>query len=164
MLSVATVAVVAGIQVSPRATDGGVGPDPAPPYNPRMRFLALFLLLALVTGCATPRPEILSKTESYPAGTNVDILLEPPTRAHKTFALLEDRSGGTPEEINQRLADVGRELGADAIVISEVKTESATDWIMVGTSYYFRRGGVGIGYQPVQRNYRSVRAKAIKYQ
>lgn len=151
------------ISAATAARSGKFGRDSAPPYNPGMRFLALFFLLALATGCATPRPDILSKTETYPATANVDILLEPPTRAHKTFALLEDRSGGTPEEINQRLADVGRELGADAIVISEVKTESTTDWVMVGTSYYFRRGGIGIGYQPVQRNYRSVRAKALKY-
>jgi hypothetical protein len=132
-------------------------------YNACMRHVVLVVLFALVAGCATPRPDVLSKTETYAPTTNVEILLEPPKRGHKLFALLEDRAGGTPEEINARLADVGRELGADAILITEVRNESATEWLMVGTSYYFRRGGIGFGYQPVQRTYRSVRAQALKY-
>jgi hypothetical protein len=128
-----------------------------------MRRVVLLSLLSLAAGCATPRPEILSKTETFAPTAEVEILLEEPKRAHTTFALLEDRGGGKPEEINERFAALGREIGADAIVITEVKNESSTEWIMVGTSYYFRRGGIGFGYHPVQRNYRSVRAKAIRY-
>jgi len=102
-------------------------------------------------------------TESYPPTTEVELLLDPPSRPHKTFALLEDRYGGTPEEINARLTETGRALGADAVLITEVKNETQTEWVAAGSQYYGRRW-VGMRYEPVQYRYRSVRAKALKYQ
>jgi len=102
-------------------------------------------------------------TESYPPTTEVELVLDPPSRPHKTFALLEDRYGGTPEEINARLTETGRALGADVILITEVKNETQTEWVAAGSQYY-GRGWVTMRYEPVQYRYRSVRAKALKYQ
>lgn len=127
-----------------------------------MRHVVFILCLSLFAGCSTPRTDILTKTESYPRTTDVEVLLDPPTRQHKTFALLEDRAGGTPDEVNARFIDVGREIGADAILITEVKNESSTEWVVAGSQYYGHRFA-GVRYEPVQYRYRSVRAKAIKY-
>jgi hypothetical protein len=91
----------------------------------------LCLLLLLLAGCATPRTEVLSRTETYPPTASVELLLDPPRRAHKTFALLEDRWGGTPEEINARLAEKGKELGADAVLIVSINDKTVTDWILI---------------------------------
>jgi hypothetical protein len=127
-----------------------------------MRFGAFIITLAVLAGCTTPRTEVLSVTGSYPPKLEVELLLDPPKRPHKTFALLEDRYGGTPEEINARLIQTGRDLGADAVLITGIKDETSTDWIPVG-SYYFRDRWMGTRYEPVQYRYRSVRAKALKY-
>jgi hypothetical protein len=127
-----------------------------------MRYVVFALFLSIFAGCAAPRTDILTKTDSYPPTLDVEILLDPPKRAHKTFALLEDRAGGTPEEINARFIDAGREIGADAILITEVKNETSTEWVVAGSQYYGRRFA-GVRYEPVQYRYRSVRAKALKY-
>lgn len=74
-----------------------------------------------------PQAEILSKTDSVPPTDNVEILLDRPTRQHKTFAILEDTLGGTPEEINGRLARKAQEIGADAIVIVSIHDKTVTD-------------------------------------
>lgn len=60
----------------------------------------LFLLFMVLTGCATPEAEILSKVESFPPTLSVEVLLDRPTRPHKTIAILGDIRGGTPEEVN----------------------------------------------------------------
>jgi hypothetical protein len=88
-------------------------------------------------------------------------MLDRPERPHKVFALLEDRWGGTPQEINQRLAAKGAELGADAVVITNVNDKTVTEWVLADPC--FARWHCGPRYQPVQYRYRSVRAKAIKY-
>jgi hypothetical protein len=128
-----------------------------------MRSAVSIAILALLIGCTAARTDVLSRTETYPPSAKVELLLDPPTRPHKTFALLEDRAGGTPEEINARLLDAGRELGADAVLITDVKNETSTEWVPAGSQYYGRRW-VGMRYEPVQYRYRSVRAKALKYQ
>lgn len=65
-----------------------------------MRFwiVSIFVLSSILAGCAAPQAEILNKTESFPTTANVEILLDRPARPHKTFAILEDSYGGTPEE------------------------------------------------------------------
>jgi hypothetical protein len=128
-----------------------------------MRYAVFLVIFMVLTGCTTPRTDVLSRTDSYAPTIDVELLLDPPKRPHKTFALLEDRAGGTPDEINERLLDAGRELGADAILITDVKNETSTEWVAAGSQYYGRRY-VGMRYEPVQYRYRSVRAKALKYQ
>lgn len=127
-----------------------------------MRPSAFVFAFVLLAGCATPSSEILSQTASYPPTSNVEILLDPPTRAHKTFAILEDRWRGTPEEINARLADKGKEIGADAVVITNINDKAVTEWILTDPYYYGSRY-IGPRFRPVTHVYRSVRAKAIKY-
>jgi hypothetical protein len=92
----------------------------------------------------------------------VEILLDPPTRPHKTFAILEERFRGTPEEINARLAQKGREIGADAVVITSINDKTVTEWILTDP-YYYNPRYIGPRFRPVTYVYRSVRAKAIKY-
>ncbi|MBI3777957.1 MAG: DUF1471 domain-containing protein [Gammaproteobacteria bacterium] len=112
--------------------------------------------------CATPQAEILSKTDSFPPTANVEILLDRPTRPHKTFAILEDIYGGTSDEINARLARKAGEIGADAIVIVSINDKTVTDWLMADP-YYNVHGVYRPRYRPVKHSYRSVRARAIKY-
>lgn len=121
-------------------------------------------VLAALVACAAPRAKVLSLTERYPpATTAVEVLLDPPQRPHKSFAILEDISGGTPEEINGRLAQRAQELGADAIVITEINDKTVTDWI-VSDPYYMGRGYYyPPRYRPIRYTYHSVRAKAIRY-
>ncbi len=78
-------------------------------------------VITLLSGCATPSSDVISQTETYAPTSHVEILLKSPTRPHKTFALLEDTSGGTPAEINARLASAARRIGADAVVITAVR-------------------------------------------
>jgi hypothetical protein len=127
-----------------------------------MRYALFLIILAVSVGCATPRTDVLSRTEYHPPTIAVELLLDPPKRPHKTFALLEDRAGGTPDEVNARLLEAGRELGADAVLITDVKNETSTEWVPAGSQYYGRRW-VGTRYEPVQYRYRNVRAKALKY-
>jgi hypothetical protein len=136
----------------------------APRQCPRMTFriVSIFVLLSILAGCAAPQVEILSKTDSFPPTTNAEILLDRPTRPHKTFAILEDNYGGTPEEINGRLARKGQEIGADAIVIVSINDKTVTDWLR-NDPYYNARGAYRPHYRPVKHMYRSVRARAIKY-
>ncbi|HKQ29846.1 MAG TPA: hypothetical protein VJS66_01060 [Burkholderiales bacterium] len=127
-----------------------------------MRSIVLISILALFLGCAAYRTEVVSVTEFYPPTVEVELLLEPPKRSYKTFALLEDPYGGAPEEINARLTEAGRMLGADAVLITDVQNETSTEWVPAGSYYYGRRWG-GMRYEPVQYRYRNVRAKALKY-
>jgi hypothetical protein len=128
---------------------------------------AVLLPLWLGLGaCATPQVEVLSQTELYPpaAQAQVEVTLERPKRPHRVFAWLEDRNGGTPEEINDRLARKGAEIGADAVVITRVNDQSVTEWIY--TDPCFREKGAVVcwpHYRPVRFTFRSVRASAIKY-
>ena len=126
------------------------------------RIVPIFVLLSILAGCAAPQVEILSKTDSFPPTANVEILLDRPARAHKTFAILEDTYGGTPEEINGRLARKAREIGADAIVIVSINDKTVTDWLR-NDPYYNARGVYRPHYRPVKHMYRSVRARAIRY-
>jgi hypothetical protein len=86
--------------------------------------------LLVLTGRATPEAEILSKVESFPPSLSVEVLLDRPARPHKTIAILGDIHGGTPEEVNERLARKAREIGADAIVIMSVHDKTTTDWLL----------------------------------
>ncbi len=120
-----------------------------------------WLFLILVASCATPEVEILGQTDTFPVTTQVEVLLDTPSRPHKTFAILQDNFGGTPEEINARLAQKGRDIGADAIVIVKISDKAVTDWIVTNSST--ARGGYHPHYRPIKHSYRQVRARAIKY-
>src|SRR3990172_3304034 len=138
--------------------------NPASGKFPRMTFriVSICVLLSLLAGCAAPQVEILSKTDSFPPTANVEILLDRPARSHKTLAILEDTYGGTPEEINGRLARKAQEIGADAVVIVSINDKTVTDWLL-NDPYYNARGVHRPHYRPVKHMYRSVRARAIKY-
>jgi hypothetical protein len=119
-------------------------------------------VLILLGACAAPESVVLHYIERHPpTAGKVDVLLERPVRAHKVFALLEDSYGGSPEEVNARLAAKGREIGADAVVISHVNDKTVTEWVLVDPC--FRDPHCWPYYRPVKFKYRSVRAKAIKY-
>ncbi len=122
----------------------------------------LFVLFVFLTGCATPEAEILSKTESFPPTLSVEVLLDRPTRPHKTIAILGDIYGGAPEEVNERLARKAREIGADAIIIVSVHDKTTTHWLL-DDHYYYPHGVYWPHYRPVRHSYRMVRARAIKY-
>lgn len=122
----------------------------------------LFMLFLVLTGCATPEAEILSKVESFPPTLSVEVLLDRPTRPHKTIAILGDTYGGSPEEVNERLARKAREIGADAIVIMGVHDKSTTDWLL-DDPFYRPYGVHRPRYRPMRYSYRVVRARAIKY-
>jgi hypothetical protein len=126
------------------------------------RFLPLSVFLLALAGCATPQTEVVSVTESFAATTHVELLLDKPVRPFKTFALLRDTYGGTPEQINARLEQKGMEIGADAIWIEKVNDKSVTDWIITDPCLG-RRRYCGPTYTPVRYTYRSVQARAIKY-
>jgi len=127
-----------------------------------LRIASIFVLLSILAGCAAPQAEILNKTDSFPPTANVEILLDRPARPHKTFAILEDSYGGTPEEINGRLARKAREIGADAVVIVSINDKTVTEWLL-NDPYYNARGMHRPHYRPVTHKYRRVRARAIKY-
>lgn len=126
------------------------------------RIVSIFVLLSILVGCAAPQVEILSKTDSFPPTANVEILLDRPARPHKTFAILEDTYGGTPEEINGRLARKAQEIGADAIVIVSINDKTVTDWLRIDP-YYNAHGVYRPRYRPVKHIYRSVRVRAVKF-
>jgi hypothetical protein len=90
------------------------------------------------------------------------VLLDRPTRPHKTIAILGDIYGGKPEEVNERLARKAREIGADAIVIMSVHDKPTTDWLL-DDPFYYPHGVYWPRYRPVRHSYRIVRARAIKY-
>jgi hypothetical protein len=119
--------------------------------------------IALVSGCATPSASILSQTATYAPTTQVEVLLEFPAQPHKTFAILEDTYGGTPAEINARLTDTARRIGADAVVIVAINDKKTTDWVLTDPYYVTPHRLTRPRYQPVRYTYRVVRAKAIKY-
>lgn len=118
----------------------------------------MFICLA---GCATPQVDILSQTESFAPTEHVDVLLDMPSRPYKTFAILEDSYGGSPEEINARLQQKGRDMGADAIVIVNVNDKAVTDWILANP--YSAHGVYRPHYRPIKHVYHAVRARALKY-
>lgn len=122
----------------------------------------LFAVFLVLTGCATPEAEILSKIESFPPTLRAEVLLDRPARPHKTIAILSDVYGGTPEEVNERLARKAREIGADAIVIVNVQDKTNTDWLL-DEPHYYSHGLHRPHYLPVKHTYRVVRARAIKY-
>jgi hypothetical protein len=127
-----------------------------------IRRSALLVLFLLLTGCATPEAEILSKVESYPPTSSVEVLLDRPTRPYKTIAILGDIYGGTHEEVNARLSRKAQEIGADAIIIVGVRDKTTTDWLLY-EPFYYPYGGYWPHYRPVTHTYRIVHAHAIKY-
>ncbi len=122
----------------------------------------LTCVIFLLAACATPQVEVLSQTQTYPPTTEVEILLDPPKQSHKSFAILEDWAGGTPQKINERFKRKGREIGADAILITSTNDKTVTDWIREDPCYD-ARVYCGPRYRPVRHSYRSVQAKALKY-
>jgi hypothetical protein len=129
----------------------------------KTRALLSCLLLSALTACVTPYAEVVSSTASYPPTARVDLLLDKPERPFKTFALLQDTFGGTPEQINERLEAKGREIGADAVWIIKVNDKSVTDWILIDPCFGPRYHYCGPMYQPVHYTYRVVVARAVKY-
>jgi hypothetical protein len=129
----------------------------------KTRALLSCLFVLVLAACVTPRAEVVSSTESYPPTARVDLLLDKPTRPFKTFALLQDTFGGTPEQINARLEAKGREIGADAVWIIRVNDKSVTDWILMDPCFGPHYRYCGPMYQPVHYSYRVVVARAIKY-
>src|SRR5262245_31322170 len=101
-----------------------------------MRFVVFAVILLVLTACATPHTRVLRVTESHPPTAQVELLLDPPKRPYRTFALLVDNDGGPPEEVNARLTQAGRELGADAVLITDVSDETRTEWVPVGSTYF----------------------------
>ncbi len=129
----------------------------------KKRILLLCLLAAAaLAGCVTPTAEVVSYTETFLPTSHVDLLLDKPARPFKTFALLQDNNGGAPGEINARLEQRAREIGADAVWIISVNDKSVTDWILLDPCFDPRHF-CGPIYQPVRYTYRVVRARAIKY-
>jgi hypothetical protein len=128
-----------------------------------VRWMIAAGLGAVLAGCATPPPEILSKTETFAPTEHVEVLLDTPTQPHKTFAILEDYYGKSPEETNARLSAVAQEIGADAIVIIAIDDKTVIDWVAAGGYYSTRGYYYHPHYRPIKYTYRSVRAKAIKY-
>jgi hypothetical protein len=127
-----------------------------------MRTLCSVALLAILAGCVTPYTEVTSYTETFAPTAHVELLLDKPARPFKTFALLHDSFGGTPEEVNARLEQKGMEIGADAVWITKVNDKSVTEWIITDPCLG-RRRYCGPTYTPVRHTYRSVQARAIKY-
>ena len=127
-----------------------------------IRSSLLLSVILLLAGCVTPQAEILSKTESFPPTLSVEVLLDRPSRPHKTIAILGDVYGGAPEEVNARLALKAREIGADAIIIVSVHDKTTTEWLL-DDYYYYPHGVYWPHYRPVRHSYRIVRARAIKY-
>ena len=107
----------------------------------------LFMLFLVLTDRTTPEAEILSKVESFPPSLSVEVLLDRPARSHKTIAIFGDIHGGTPEEVNERLARKAREIGADAIVIMSVHDKTTTDWLLEDP-FYYPHGGTGRAIAP----------------
>jgi hypothetical protein len=128
-----------------------------------MRILTVTFSFLLLIACATPRSEIVSKTDAFTPTHAVEMFMDPPKRPHKTFAILEDNWGGTPEEINARLIERAREIGADAIWITGVREKTNTEWMPTHEPFFYGRRYFGPRYYPVTRYYRSVQAKALKY-
>lgn len=124
-------------------------------------FLPAILLLTLA-GCVTPYTEVVSQTETFAPSSQVELLLDKPVRPFKTFALLHDSFGGSPEEVNARLEQKGMEIGADAVWITKVNDKSVTEWIITDPCLG-RRRYCGPTYTPVRHTYRSVQARAVKY-
>lgn len=127
-----------------------------------IRLSLLLVVLLLLMGCATPEAEILTRIASYPPTLTVEVLLDRPTRPHKTIAILGDIYGGTSEEVNERLSRKAREIGADAIIIVSVHDKTTTDWLL-DDFHYYPYGTYWPRYRPVRHSYRTVRARAIKY-
>ena len=127
-----------------------------------IRLNLLLAVLFLLTGCATPEAEILTKIESYPPTLTLEVMLDQPSRPHRTIAILGDSYGGTPEEVNGRLARKGREIGADAIIIVSVHDKTTTEWLL-NDLYFYPPGTSWPRYRPIRYSYRVVRARAIKY-
>lgn len=119
-------------------------------------------MLALA-GCVAPFVEVVSHTETYPPTAHVDLVFDKPARPFKTFALLQDTFGGTSAQINARLEAKGREIGADAVWITEVNDKSVTDWILIDPCFNPYHRFCGPMYQPVRYTYRVVMARAVKY-
>jgi len=126
-----------------------------------IRYLLPIAFVLVLSGCATPEAEILSKTESYPPTLHVDILLDRPTRPFKTIAILGDIYGGEADAVNARLAQKAQEIGADAVVITGIHDQIVTDWLLFEP--YSPYGVYWPRYRPVHHSYRVVRARAIKY-
>ncbi|MBI3546580.1 MAG: hypothetical protein HY081_08330 [Gammaproteobacteria bacterium] len=125
------------------------------------RIIYLSFICIFLVACATPEVEILSQTESFAPTHHVEVLLDMPSRPYKTFAILEDNYGGSPEEINARLEQKGRDIGADAIVIVSVNDKTVTDWIAANP--YSVHGAYRLHYRPIKHVYHAVRARALKY-
>lgn len=122
-------------------------------------WLLPFLLLA---GCVTPEAEVLNRTEVLPPSSHVAVLLDAPTRRYKTIAILRDTYGGSPEEINARLARKAEELGADAVWIVGVQDKTETDWFWYD-GFHHPYDFSWPRYRPIRHTYRETRARALKY-
>ena len=80
----------------------------------------------------------------YPRTYQVDVLVEPPSRPYKSFAVLEynSTSPSEPEEVEAGLKDKAREIGADAIILCQ----TGPDQKLPGISSTAKMQAVAIKY------------------
>jgi len=108
------------------------------------RWFAL-LALVLAAACASPQPEVVrTGTQVYAPTTDVDLLERAPTRPYTEIGVIDapGEPGALRAQVLAQIRDKARQLGADAVILTDLSRRApTTQQLNPTTGYYETVGG-----------------------
>jgi len=111
--------------------------------NERRRWLAL-LAATLVVACAAPQPDVIrTSTQVYAPTTDVELLEQAPTRAYTEIGVIEapGEPGALRAQVLAQVRDKARQLGADAVILTDQSRRAPTTQRLNPTTGYYETVG-----------------------
>jgi len=109
----------------------------------RRRWLAL-LAATLVVACAAPQPDVIrTGTQVYAPTTDVDMLEQAPTRAYTEIGVIDapGEPGALRAQVLAQIRDKARQLGADAVILTDQSRRAPTTQRLNPTTGYYETVG-----------------------
>jgi len=109
----------------------------------RRRWLAL-LAATLVVACAAPQPEVVrTGAQVYAPTTDVDLLEQAPTRAYTEIGVIDvpGEPGALRAQVLAQIRDKARQLGADAVILTDQSRRAPTTQRLNPTTGYYETVG-----------------------
>jgi len=109
----------------------------------RRRWVAL-LAATLVVACAAPQPEVVrTGAQVYAPTTDVDLLEQAPTRAYTEIGVIDvpGEPGALRAQVLAQIRDKARQLGADAVILTDQSRRAPTTQRLNPTTGYYETVG-----------------------
>ena len=103
-----------------------------------------FLAAALLAACAAPQTEVVrTGTQVYAPTTDVDLLEQAPSRAYTEIGVIDapGEAGALRAQVLAQVRDKARQLGADAVILTDQSRRAPTTQRLNPTTGYYETVG-----------------------